>query len=113
MFSPFESRFSKAELLEKLRAACQWANISHGRAAQYASLIEEFFSGRGDSAEHVLACYEALDVVTVYHQWKDKVSMFPRLMRKLRRAINKGRLLDTLRAKHVRSSGRSYAVCGD
>ncbi len=25
MFSPFESRFSKAELLEKLRAACQWA----------------------------------------------------------------------------------------
>src|SRR5579885_1989355 len=94
MFSPLESRFTKNELLAELTATCQWANISHGRAVQYASLIEHFFSGLGDSAEHVLACYEALDVVSVYHHWRDKVSTFPGLMRKLRRAINKGSLLE-------------------
>ena len=80
MFLAFESRFSKAQLLHELRAACQWAEVLHGRAAQYVSLIEEFFGGEGGIAEHVLACYEAFDIVTVYHQWKDRVATFPGLM---------------------------------
>ena len=53
---------------QELEQACKWLNIDRGRARDYVRLLEEFRRGeRGP--EHVLAYYEADEIVQLFELW--------------------------------------------
>jgi hypothetical protein len=56
-------------------------------------LMAEFFAGKRNSQEHVLAFYEAVEVAEIYHLWRSRVEEFPGLKKKIREAITSGPLL--------------------
>ena len=73
----------------ELEQACKWLNIDRGRARGYARLLEEF--GRGErGSEHVLAYYEADEIVQLFDLWGNDVDRFPGLKARLEQACAKG-----------------------
>lgn len=80
-------------LIAQLDEACAWAEITRGRATRYGKLIAESFAGKGDSQEHVLAFYEALEVAEIFQLWRTRVHEFTGLKEKIREAIMSGPLL--------------------
>ena len=56
------------DFLRELEQACDWLNIERGRARDYVRLLEEFHR-RGRRPEHVLAYYEAYDIVELFELW--------------------------------------------
>ena len=56
------------DFLQELEQAREWLNIDRGRAREYVRLLEEY--GRGERRpEHVLAYYEAYDIVELFQLW--------------------------------------------
>ena len=74
---------------EELEQACMWLNIGRGRARDYVRLLEEF--RRGERApEHVLAYYEADEIVRLFELWGNDIDRFPGLKARLEQACAKG-----------------------
>ena len=74
---------------QELEQACDWLNIERGRAREYVHLLEEF--GRGERRpEHILAYFEAYDIVELFELWGSDVGRFPGLKTKLEQACGKG-----------------------
>ena len=77
------------DFLQELEQACDWLNIERGRAREYVRLLEEF--GRGERRpEHVLAYYEAYDIVELFELWRNDVGGFPGLKTRVDQACRKG-----------------------
>ena len=74
---------------EELEQACMWLNIDRGRARNYVRLLEEFCRGERGS-EHVLAYYEADEIVQLFELWGNDICRFPGLKAKLEQACAKG-----------------------
>ena len=74
---------------EELEQACMWLNIDRGRARDYVRLLEEFCRGERGS-EHVLAYYEADEIVQLFELWGNEICRFPGLKAKLEQACAKG-----------------------
>ena len=77
------------DFLQELEQACEWLNIDRGRAREYVRLLGEF--GRGERRpEHILAYYEAYDVVELFELWRNDIGRFPGLKTRLEQACGKG-----------------------
>ena len=74
---------------EELEQACMWLNIDRGRARDYVRLLEEFCRGERGS-EHVLAYYEADEIVQLFELWGNEICRFPGSKAKLEQACAKG-----------------------
>ena len=77
------------DFLQELEQACEWLNIDRGRAREYVQLLEEFGRGEG-RPEHVLAYYEAYDIVKLIELWGNDIGRFPGLKARLEQACGKG-----------------------
>ena len=74
---------------QELEQACRWLNIDRGRARDYVRLLDEF--GRGERGpEHVLAYYEADEIVQLFELWGNDIDLFPGLKARLEKACVKG-----------------------
>ncbi|ULA65721.1 MAG: hypothetical protein LZF86_240114 [Nitrospira sp.] len=85
--------FDSSELVAQLEKGCIWAQIDRGRATQYAKLITDFFDGRGDRQEHVLAYHEATDIAEIYKLWSLRIDEFPGLKEKISETLKSGPLI--------------------
>ncbi len=94
-FSPatFHTIFNFTELMAQLEQGCAWAQIDRGRATLYGRLVAEFFNGAGNSQEHVLAYYEAMDIAEIYKLWARSVMDFPGLKEKICETLKSGPLI--------------------
>lgn len=81
-----------SEYQQKLENACEWLGISHGRAAKYVRLLNEFDQERL-SDEHIMAYYESHVIVELCNLWRERIDTFPGLKDKLRRTCKKGPVL--------------------
>ena len=111
---PLEKQ-TMAEYIEKLKDACEWLGISHGRAANYVRLLNEFAEGHR-SGEHIMAYYESHDIVELAKLWRDRVDVFPGLKDELRRVCKKGPILSdeerTGSNNRSRNDAFGYLVAG-
>ena len=74
---------------QELEQACKWLNIDRGRAREYVRLLEDF--GRGEHGpEHLLAYYEADEIVQLFELWGNDIGRFPGLKPRLEQACAKG-----------------------
>lgn len=80
-------------VITQLQQGCVWAGIERGRATQYSKLISEFFAGKGSSPEHVLACYEAIEITNVYELWSQKVEEYPGLKARIAETFKSGPII--------------------
>jgi hypothetical protein len=85
--------FHFSALNTRVENACDWAQIDRGRATRYARLVTEFFDGRGNSQEHVLAYHEANEIAEIYRLWSGKVEEFPGLKNKISETFTSGALI--------------------
>ena len=77
------------DFLPELEEACDWLNIERGRPREYVRLFEEF--GRGERRrEHVLAYFEAYDIVELFELWRNDIGGFPGLKTRVEQACGKG-----------------------
>lgn len=84
--------FQYSTLNARVEEACYWVQIDRGRATRYARLVTEFFAGRGNSQEHVLAYHEANEIAEIYKLWSAKVEEFPDLKNKILETFTSGAL---------------------
>ena len=74
---------------QELDQACEWLNIDRGRAREYVRLLKDF--GRGEHGpEHLLAYYEADEIVQLFELWGNDIGRFPGLQARLKQACAKG-----------------------
>ena len=74
---------------QELEQACTWLNIDRGRAPVYVRMLEDF--GRGERRpEHLLAYYEADEIVQLFELWGNDIGRFPGLKASLEQACAKG-----------------------
>ena len=85
--------FRSEEHASQLEAACQWLDISKGRASQYIKLNVEFERTCARSEEQLLAYFESYDLVELYKVWGTRAGDFPDLKEKLRGVYKKGPVL--------------------
>lgn len=79
--------------VQKLRRACHWLDIGHGRTRDYVRLLEEFDSAPRRSDQHVLAYFESCEIVELLELWENRIHQFPGLKAKLQIACRKGPIL--------------------
>ena len=79
--------------VEKLKRACHWLTIGHGRTRDYVRLLEEFDSVPRRSDKHVLAYYENCEIEELLELWEHRIHQFPGLKAKLHAACKKGPVL--------------------
>ena len=77
------------DFLQDLEEACEWLNIERGRAREYVRLLEEFDRGER-RPQHVLAYFEAFDIVELFRLWRNDVGLFPGLKTRLEQVCGKG-----------------------
>jgi len=87
------AKVSPAEVLDQLTAACDWADISNGRAIQYKKLFKELYWTDKRSREHIFAYNELADLVEVYELWRHEIEKFPGLKDKIKAAFGSGPVL--------------------
>ena len=77
------------DFLQELEQACEWLNIGRGRAREYVRFLEEF-AREERRPEHVLAYFEAYDIVELFELWGNDIDRFPGLKARLEQACAKG-----------------------
>lgn len=89
----FRKEESQARILERLIAACCWAEISKGRGIKYQSLFEDRIKGKENTLEHILAYNELEDLVEIHRIWETRHHEFPGLKEKFKAIFTKGPIL--------------------
>lgn len=79
--------------VQKLKRACHWLDIGHGRTRDYVRLLEEFDSAPRRSDQHVLAYFESCEIVELLELWEHRIHQFAGLKAKLQIACGKGPIL--------------------
>ena len=81
------------QYIKELDEACRWIEATQGRASQCKQLLEEIPTMSDLDTEHMLNCFEALDLVDIYRLWVENVELFPGLKDKIKQIFNTGPLL--------------------
>jgi len=89
----FRKRFEALEQRERLKKACAWAGISHGRSLVYEQYISEFEADKRQSRKHLLAFHESLEVCEIHELWVNEVERFPGLKAKISVVLEEGPVL--------------------
>ncbi len=76
--------------LQSLERACNWAEISRGRAVIYIKLVRELFEDGKDSREHILAYNESCEITDIFELWETHSDRFPGIKDKIKRCLKKG-----------------------
>ena len=94
---------------QELEQACKWLNIDRGRAPVYVRRLEDF--GRGERGpEHLLAYYEADEIVQLFELWGNDIVRFPGLKTRLEQACTKGpAMTEDEKASHSSNKPRNDA----
>ena len=83
----------QSEILERLKLACVWAEISQGRAMKYQSLFEDIIKGKTNSLEHILVYSELEDLIEIHKFWVKTHHWFPGIKEKVREIFTNGPVL--------------------
>ncbi len=70
------AKSTKSQILTRLAAACEWAGISQGRAANYGALFSEQFTIELKTREHIFAYNELSDLSEIYELWCNEADPF-------------------------------------
>ena len=99
------------QYIRNLDEVCCWLGVTKGRATQCKKCLEEVRDGSAIRDEHLMACFEACDLVEIFGLWRENVECFPRLKEKLKRIFEKGPLLvDYERADSVQSRNNAFSA---
>ena len=91
--NPSLKKQSTADYVHKLERACEWLGIEQGRARDYLRLLREFERRSQLCDAHILSYYESFDIVELFELWETRISAFPGLEDKIRRACRQGPVL--------------------
>ena len=81
------------DYVQKLERACKWLDIEQGRARDYLHLLREFDRRSQLCDAHILSYYESCEIVELFELWETRISAFPGLEDKMRRACRQGPVL--------------------
>lgn len=84
---------STQEYEKTLEDACNYWDLSEGRARAYIRRLDEFQRAETLSQEHILAYYESYEIVELFKLWKDRIDDFPGIEKKISKACGKGPFL--------------------
>ena len=80
----------QATLIKELEDACRALNVTRGRAKKYLALLRSFYDQENRSEEHLLAHFEAIDLVSLFKLWEKYISSCDRLKERLQKIFESG-----------------------
>ena len=91
--NPSLKKQGTTDYVDKLERACKWLDIEQGRARAYLHLLREFDRRSQLCDADILSYYESSEIVELFELWETRISAFPGLEDKIRRACRQGPVL--------------------
>jgi len=85
--------WSRKDFVKLLYEACDWLNVSQGRAIEYIKALQDIETQEKLSNTQLFAHYESMDLIDLYLYWRDIQDVEKEIKPRLARIFRKGKLL--------------------